>query len=744
MNVDVIDLYMPTEEGIKESISLPPSENENSEDSYYLPTDEEAKEAETIFSFGNALEDYSQGEKDDFSYLPTEEEAAQSETIFSLGNFKEGVKSPDNEESICQEEQKEEIIKCPSNATCLSDFMELLPAGIIECFVPQIGVIETELKARRNSIIVLTSTKDVGKYLCDEYYIIGYTSYGNNTTLSEQIIGYINKVSYIKILLFRQDLPLLADILGTFEGYFFMVENMDILLYENSYKGTVEGIFDYYFMCHKGKRCFFTSDSTIFHAPQLANEQRTIIKWKKYEPRNLQVYEYQNIVGGLVKMIHRIPACDKVIVIYTSVQQARLVILNLPAEIQEKCGIVCSSQNERLAGDYYNNIEKNMVTTDKRITFWCIKHHYPKLTGKYHLITVSDAERGNTILSLQNILLIQQIVANPMQNILSNNIIYNKTKYYAIWEEDYKTLLQRANKIIQLTDAADMLSTDDSTLGNIFNLAKTVIKERAKGKITGRFAPFPLLRKDINGKIQVSYMSLASMKFRTNLIYQFYSSRGSLAEKLKEICSSLCYHTDDVETDITDKQKEAEKEERKLQKKYKQDERISCLEEIEKMCESGKLTLQLLNQRSKRGNNIQRKTYKEMALLYNYMEAKELISLMKELKTDNSIAFKNLNNAIMFWALADDHPFKEAIDHSFPIGLKFTNQEIVDLLVPIVQYHLHKDWTNKPRKVISFFKSLVNAIRPRNYYITLQDQRFTGHKDRIPKNDNNLLKYFMC
>lgn len=134
--------------------------------------------------------------------------------------------------------------------------MELLPAGIIECFVPQIGAIEIELKARRNSIIVLTSTKDVDKYLCDEYYIIGYTSYGDNISLSEQIIRYINKVSYIKILLFHQDLPLLADILGTFEGYFFMVESMDILLYENSYKDTVEDIFDYYLMCHKDKRCF--------------------------------------------------------------------------------------------------------------------------------------------------------------------------------------------------------------------------------------------------------------------------------------------------------------------------------------------------------------------------------------------------------------------------------------------------------------------------------------------------------
>ena len=140
MNVDVNDLYLPTEEEIKGNISLAASENENGEDSYYLPTDEEAKEAETIFSFGSASEDSSQDEKDDFSYLPTEEEVAQSETIFSLGGFKECGNSSVNEESTYQEVHKE------------------LPAGIIECFMPQIGAIEIELKARRNSIIVLTST----------------------------------------------------------------------------------------------------------------------------------------------------------------------------------------------------------------------------------------------------------------------------------------------------------------------------------------------------------------------------------------------------------------------------------------------------------------------------------------------------------------------------------------------------------------------------------------------------------
>lgn len=175
MDIDLDDLYFPTEEEIKESISLTSSENGNGEDLYYLPTDEEAKEAETIFSFGGTSEDSPQDKEDDFSYLPTEEEVIESETIFSLGSFKESAISSVNEESTCQEECKEEIIECPSNATSLSDCMELLPAGIIECFAPQIGAIEMELKAKRNSIIVLTSTKDVEKYLCDEYYIIGYT-----------------------------------------------------------------------------------------------------------------------------------------------------------------------------------------------------------------------------------------------------------------------------------------------------------------------------------------------------------------------------------------------------------------------------------------------------------------------------------------------------------------------------------------------------------------------------------------
>ena len=70
MDINLDDLYFPTEEEIKESISL--TSNEESEEPYYLPTVEEAEQAEIIFSFGeNKEENY---ESDENPYLPTKEE----------------------------------------------------------------------------------------------------------------------------------------------------------------------------------------------------------------------------------------------------------------------------------------------------------------------------------------------------------------------------------------------------------------------------------------------------------------------------------------------------------------------------------------------------------------------------------------------------------------------------------------------------------------------------------------------
>ena len=124
------------------------------------------------------------------------------------------------------------------------------------------------------------------------------------------------------------------------------------------------------------------------------------------------------------------------------------------------------------------------------------------------------------------------------------------------------------------------------------------------------------------------------------------------------------------------------------------------------------------------------------------MDTKELISLMKELKSDNSIAFKNLNNAVMYWALAEEHPFKKAIRESFSVNQTLFSPEIQTILVPIAKYHLHK--VLMPRKYISLFKSMYKTDRPRNQYVIRGENplQLKEHKDRIAPEENNLLRFF--
>ena len=651
------------------------------------------------------------------------------------------------EELICREEGKslvissddksveKEKIECPLEATTLSECMDIIPSGIIECETSDIGAVELELQAKRNSIIVLTLPKGTKEY--PNAYIIG------EVLDEEKLEAYIKETVYKKLLTPVQYLPLLLSMLEHLDDYFLMIEDMDILL-QNTYKKEAANILDYYMLFPPNNRCFFTSDADAFNFPLLQDDKRTVIQWRNYEKRQLRVYRLCNIVGLLAELIKNIPLTDKILVVYASVRQARQVILNLPASFQDDCCILCTKNNKKIAGTYGDTLEESdMEEIPQRIVFWTFTNYFgQKLKGKYHLITVANATIGSSTLSLKTIQQIYRLNENP-QDILSDSIVYNHVKPFPEWESDYKTLQQRASKMVQLSEAADVLATDDATLTNIFGLAKSVLREKAQGRITGRFASFPLLGKDIHEKNAVAYMNLANMKYRTDLICRYYNKDNSLYVELGNRYNLL--PSEYIE--ITDKAKEQQvkvaTDERKLQNKQKAEDRLFYLEEIEKLHEEGKLDGNLLKSKSRRGDASQRRTYKEVATLYDYIETKELISLLKGMKANNSIAFKNLNNAIMFWALADDHPFKLAVKQAFPVGEAFKNTEIQDLLVPMIQYHLHKDLSGKPRKTISLFKAFMNTFRPKTRYFILQNLRFTGHKNRIPKEENNLLRYFI-
>ena len=114
-----------------------------------------------------------------------------------------------------------------------------------------------------------------------------------------------------------------------------------------------------------------------------------------------------------------------------------------------------------------------------------------------------------------------------------------------------------------------------------------------------------------------------------------------------------------------------------------------------------------------------------------------------EIRHSDKKAYKNLQNAAVFWALDDKHPFKRDLLRVFKIGRKYKASEIQELTAPIVKYHLHK--TIKQRASVSLLKALFLVERPKIYLIKGKNPMgFKKHGPlRIPRTEENLLKYFL-
>ena len=129
--------------------------------------------------------------------------------------------------------------------------------------------------------------------------------------------------------------------------------------------------------------------------------------------------------------------------------------------------------------------------------------------------------------------------------------------------------------------------------------------------------------------------------------------------------------------------------------------------------------------------------------LQKYVDANTLIDHLWEIRHSDKRAYKNLQNAAVFWALDDKHPFKRELLRVFKIGRKYKASEIQELTAPIVKYHLHK--TIKQRASVSLLKALFLVERPKIYLIKGKNPMgFKKHGPlRIPKTEENLLKYFL-
>ena len=626
----------------------------------------------------------------------------------------------------------------------LADFIDKMPHGIVDKQIPGIGATTLEINSKRNSIIVFpTKALAYGKHSKHPNTLyVGSEIKGEKVT-NQQIEEYLAKDGYKKLLVVADSLGRLLGIIGkNYKDYFLMIDEVDVLQTDNNFRPQLENVIDYYLMFPSKNRCMVTATMKEFSNPHLKTECRFPITWQYNTHRNIDLLHTDNITQAVIEKVISHPT-EKIFIAYNSILQIRNIIASLDEETRKECAILCSEASIKEAGEYFAPKLGDNDILPARINFaTCCYFTGIDIEDSYHLITVSDVRRSHSMLTLDRMTQIHGR-CRKVNGILSETIIYNTLGYVSVMEsmDSYTvTLLNKAKKVLKVIESADNIMQGDHTLTDLFAMVKEAIREKAQERIAGNEL-INLTRKDIYGKNVPAYLNIDYIIERTDL-YASYFMPETLKEVLGKQVNIISYKS--LPHGVSPEQNSIEKTNKDAQNKLTDSYIQEAIDNIKVLSTTGQLndnTLHLYIRQSRSRTKI---FLERFIKLYKYVDLDSLLHQLWEIRTSNSIAYKNLNNAVMYWALDEEHPFKVAIRRSFTLNKSYSASEIQEILAPIVQYHLHK--VLKPRKYVALLKSIYATDRTSGNKYTIRGENprgFKEHTGRIATKENNLLKLFM-
>lgn len=628
----------------------------------------------------------------------------------------------------------------------LSGYLDKMPHGIVDKQVAGIGATTLEIKSKRNSIIVVP-TKILAynkwiKHKADTLYIGGRINQERGATSNKEIQDYIknNNITYKKFLVVADSLYRLLRNIGedNFKDYFLMIDEVDMLQSESNYRPKLESLIDYYFMFPTANRSLVTATLRAFTHPQLQQEPTFQITWEDALKREIKLYCTDNLDALTARQIQSIPQSDKVVIAFNSILHCRNIIKLLPEDIQQTCAILCSDSSIQEAGTYYAELTpKNELPN--RINF--ITSCYfagVDIEDYYHLITVSNAKQNYQMLSLNKITQIHGR-CRIEGGILSDTIIYNQLDpWQKKYHPNYKDLLlKQANAILQLQTTASELSDSDQDLQDLFEIVKTAIRDQGVVFLS-KEEPVRLTRKNAENIDVPAYMNIDYLIEREELRNTIYDNYKHFAEALQKQGHNI--ELKHISIPVSDDQETIQESSKEELNQLIDNQLSDLITELRIITQTRHITIGEKREiQAKKGCS---KFINRFFELQEYADAETLLQQLWEIRHLDARAYKNLKNAVMFWALEDNHPFKKELLKSFRIGEKYTASEIQKTMLPVVKYHLHK--SIKQRASVSLLKALFLIERPRIYLIKATNP--IGFKDHgslhIPSNEDNLLKYF--
>ena len=629
----------------------------------------------------------------------------------------------------------------------LSNYLTKMPHGLVDKKITGIGATTLEINSKRNSIIVFpTKALAYGKHSKhpNTLYVGSEIKGEKEKVTNQQIEEYLAKDGYKKLLVVADSLGRLLGIIGkeNYKDYFLMVDEIDVLQTDNNFRPQLENVIDYYLMFPLKNRCMVTATMKEFSNPHLKTECRFPITWKYNTHRNIDLLHTDNVTQAVIEKVISHPT-EKVFIAYNSILQIRNIIASLDEETRKECAILCSEVSIKEAGEYFAPKLGDNDTLPARINFaTCCYFTGIDIEDSYHLITVSDVRRSHSMLTLDRMTQIHGRCRKD-NGILSETIIYNTLGYVSVMEsmeKDTATLLNKAQKVLKVLESADTISQGDYTLADLFAIIKEAIREKAQERIAGNEL-INLTRKDIYGKNVPAYLNIDYIIERIDL-YASYFMPETLKEVLGKQVNIISYKS--LPYGVSPEQNSIEKTNKDAQNKLTDSNIQDAIKYIKTLSTTGQLNDNTLYSYTRYCRSKTKIFLERFIKLYKYVDLDSLLHQLWEIRTSNNIAYKNLNNAVMYWALDEEHPFKVAIRRSFTLNKSYSASEIQEILAPIVQYHLHK--VLKPRKYVALLKSIYATDRTSGNKYTIRGENprgFKEHTGRIATKENNLLKLFV-
>ena len=628
----------------------------------------------------------------------------------------------------------------------LSNYLTKMPHGLVDKKIPGIGATTLEINSKRNSIIVFpTKALAYSKHSKhpNTLYVGSEIKGEKEKVTNQQIEEYLAKDGYKKLLVVADSLGRLLGIIGkNYKDYFLMIDEIDVLQTDNNFRPQLENVIDYYLMFPLKNRCMVTATMKEFINPLLKKECKFSITWIYNARRDVKLLHTNNTTQTVIEEIISHPR-DKIFIAYNSILQIQNILSTLDEETRKECAILCSEASIKEAGEYFAPKLGDNDTLPARINFaTCCYFTGIDIEDSYHLITVSDVRRSHSMLTLDRMTQIHGRCRKD-NGVLSETIIYNTLGYVSVMESMEKytaTLLNKAQKVLKVLESADTISQGDYTLTDLFAIIKEAIREKAQERIAGNEL-INLIRRNVDGKYVPAYLNIDYIIERTEL-YATYFMPETLKEVLGKQVKIISYKS--LSYDVPPEQSNIEKANKDAQNKLTDSYIQEAIDNIKVLSTTGQLndnTLHLYIRQSRSRTKI---FLERFIKLYKYVDLDSLLHQLWEIRTSNSIAYKNLNNAVMYWALDEEHPFKVAIRRSFTLNKSYSASEIQEILAPIVQYHLHK--VLKPRKYVALLKSIYATDRTSGNKYTIRGENprgFKEHTGRIATKENNLLKLFM-